>query len=277
MPPNPGSCPYLWLASDPSLRLAHADSDHRCFVQLNAPEYRPNGEFQQSHCLTDAYVHCPRYRPPFSDKNADLSAFSKTPDKPTRSSVGVAVWIALGVIGIVAVWLLAGRFLAPQAPTPENLSAVPLSTTLLPESVVPTATLPEPPTIIPSGVVTATTTTTPRTSTSETQMAQDQIVALTAEALTTSTWTSLPPTSTPNTRAHTHGRAYSNSVTRHPNPHAVPPTPTQASPTPQQTATPTLSPTSGQARSDPRLRDLWQLGARQRTLRHLCSINRKGS
>ena len=244
LPPHPGSCPYLWLASDPSLRLAYADSGHRCFAQVNAPEYRPDSEFQQSHCLTDRYVHCPRYQPPSSDRPADYSAFSNTPDKPARSLLRVAAWIALGLIGIVAIWLLASRSLMPRSPAPANLSVAALSTTLPAEAVVPPVMTPEPPTIIPAGVVTATLTPTSEAQPLETQTAQAQISVITAEALTTATQTPLPPTSTPNTkitRTAALTPTQSPSATRTPT--RVPPTPTQASPTPRQTATPTQSPT----------------------------------
>ena len=93
---------------------------------------------------------------PLPIRPPDPSAFSNTPDKPARSLLRVAAWIALGAIEIVVVWLLASRSLTPQAPAPANLSVAALSPTLPAEAVVPTAVTPEPPTIIPSGVVTAT-------------------------------------------------------------------------------------------------------------------------
>ncbi len=244
MPPPPGSCPYLWLASDPSLRLTYADSGHRCFAQVNAPEYRPDSEFQQSHCLTDRYVHCPRYQPASSDPPPYPGAFSKAPVKPARSLLRVAVWVALGAIGLVVVWLIAGRALTPQAPTPANLSVAALSPTLPAEAELPAALPPEPTTISRSGAVTATLTPTSETRPLETPAAQEQIVLITAEAVNTATRTPLlsPPTPTTKlTRAAKLTPTQSPSATQTPT--RVPPTPTQASPTPQQTATPTLSPT----------------------------------
>ena len=116
MPANPGSCPYLWLASDPSLRLSYADGGHRCFALVGAQEYRPDDEYQQKYCLTEAHTYCPRYHPPSADRPFDPEAFLEAADKPSPSPLRVVAGIVLGVIALVVVWRLASALLTTCQP-----------------------------------------------------------------------------------------------------------------------------------------------------------------
>ena len=116
MPANPGSCPYLWLASDPSLRLSYADGSHRCFALVGAPEYRPDDEYQQKYCLTEAHTYCPRYHPPSADRPFDPEAFLEAADKSSLSPLRAVAGIVLGVIALFLVWRLASTLLTPASP-----------------------------------------------------------------------------------------------------------------------------------------------------------------
>lgn len=149
MPPNPGSCPYLWLASDPSLRLSYADGGHRCFALVGAQEYRPDIEHQQKYCLTEAHPYCPRYHPPSADRPFDPEAFLQAAAKPSPSPLRVVAGMVLGVIALVVVWRLVSALLPPASPpvaglkttTPTGAVALVVAT---PESVLVETDRPKP-------------------------------------------------------------------------------------------------------------------------------------
>lgn len=120
MPENPGSCPFLGLQNDATVRLSYADGGHRCYAGPEGETFRPDAEHQLRYCLSAAHPGCPRYRPAGSQQPAASTTRTRKPAQAgTGTPLRIALWIAAGLAALVVIWQLAGLLSPPPAaPTP---------------------------------------------------------------------------------------------------------------------------------------------------------------
>ncbi|MEA3338218.1 MAG: hypothetical protein U9R25_20205 [Chloroflexota bacterium] len=131
-----GTCPYLGLEFDSSVRLSYADSGHSCFALPQKGQIRPDLEHQTRFCLVSSFPACPNFQ---TAEKGDRAPEPASPPAKESSSVPwwqLALWAIALLAAIGVVWRLTDVLAQPDTAS-QDTQPVTQDTTPVPGDETP--------------------------------------------------------------------------------------------------------------------------------------------